>query len=317
MIKETNKSSHILILASELLDDIELSKLPAEALILKASRLARLTGTDEIRQWLSLELGGYYGKDPVSEKYMSMTGRWIDRNEGTGYWGPLSQQEAKIEAQKIKLSLMKTPDTSADVALIVVRETHKAMSQTANRISTYSGIRSRVLAILHNFVSSIYYEKTFENLSETIFEKYRSNIDNMISESCSEVIEKIPSVMDRLQTGNQEAISQALNTCRRILEAFADAIQPPLEEAYEKGGKKISLDASKHQNRLNYFIEKNCNSASRNKRLRQNLANLFDRVSNGIHNDVSTVEAEALFLNTYLYLGEVLNLIKETKLETS
>ena len=39
-----------------------------------------------------------------------------------------------------------------------------------------------------------------------------------------------------------------------------------------------------------------------------NLANLFDRVSSGVHNDVSVSEARALFLNTYLLLGEILHL---------
>ncbi|KCV45596.1 hypothetical protein L506_0498 [Bordetella bronchiseptica GA96-01] len=38
------------------------------------------------------------------------------------------------------------------------------------------------------------------------------------------------------------------------------------------------------------------------------MSNLFDRVSSGVHKDISSEEARALFLNTYLFLGEILHL---------
>ena len=74
------------------------------------------------------------------------------------------------------------------------------------------------------------------------------------------------------------------------------------------GGNVLKLDAGKHQNRINAYIHTKTESQSRKQRLRQNLSNLFDRVSTGVHSDVGTEEARALFLNTYLFLGEVLHL---------
>ena len=71
------RNEHIIRLAAELLDDIELNKLGPEALVLKASRLARLAGTEEIREWLSYELGGYSNTE-VGRKYMTATRRWTD-----------------------------------------------------------------------------------------------------------------------------------------------------------------------------------------------------------------------------------------------
>lgn len=84
-----SRSDHILELAKELLDDIELGRTDAERLILKSSRLARWVGSDEVRYWLKLELGGYNSTNHVSLKYMGITGRWLDQNKGTGYWGLL------------------------------------------------------------------------------------------------------------------------------------------------------------------------------------------------------------------------------------
>ena len=81
-----SRSEHILDLAKELLDDIELSRCNAEALLLKTSRLARWVGSDEIKAWLKFELQGYNSSNDISLKYMGLTGRWTDRENNKGYW---------------------------------------------------------------------------------------------------------------------------------------------------------------------------------------------------------------------------------------
>lgn len=305
---EQSRSEHILALAKELLDDIELSRLPAESLLLKASRLARWVGSDEIKYWISLEMQGYSGTNEVSLKYMGLTGRWINREEKKGYWGPLAHQEAALVAQNIKLKSLTTPDTSGDWAYRIMDMHEKQLTNTTNYISTLSGIKSRVLSILHIFVSGIYYEKEFDNLSESIFEKYKSDVDSLISANCGDVLEQIPSVISRLAEGNSESISQALTTVRRIIDSFADSIFPPRETTVNIGGNEITLGANKHQNRINAFVNERVESKSRKAKIRQNLSNLYERVSVGVHNDVSAEEARSLFLNCYLLLGEVLHI---------
>ena len=305
---EQSRSEHILVLARELLDDIELSRLPAESLLLKASRLARWVGSDEIKYWINLEMQGYNSTNEISLKYMGLTGRWTNIDEMKGYWGPLAQQEAALGAQNIKLKSLTTPDTSGDWALRVMDMYQEQLGNTTSYISTLSGIKSRVLSILHNFVSAVYYEKEFDNLSESIFEKYKSDVDNLISANCGDVLEQIPSVMSRLAEGNAESISQALTTVRRIIDSFADSIYPARETTINIGGNEITLGATKHQNRINAFVHERIESKSRKVKIRQNLANLYDRVSTGVHNDVSAEEARSLFLNCYLLLGEVLHI---------
>ena len=307
---EESRSTHITELAKELLDDIELNRMSAEHLLLKATRLARWMGSEETQKWLSLEMIGYNSSDPISLKYMSLTGRWIDREKGIGYWGPLAQQEAGIAAEKAKLASMRTPDAGGEWANVAIHNVTTAMTQTANIISTLSAIKGRVLARLHQFVSEVHYSLAFESLSESIFEKYKRDVDILIAESCGNVLSQMPAVVDRLAARQPEAVSQALTTCRRILESFADSIFPPTEETIEIGGNTLNLGPDKHQNRINAFIHTRTNSQTRKKRLRQNLANLFDRVSTGVHNDVALEEAKALFLNTYLLLGEILHLGK-------
>jgi len=303
-----SKSQHVLELSRELLDDIELSRLQAEQLLLKASRLARLAGSDEIRAWLRFEMSGYNSSDPIALKYMGVTGRWTDYEKKEGYYGPLAQQEATITAYTAQLASMRTPDVAGEWANLAITNITNSMSAISKAVSRLSGIRSKVLGRLHTFASEVFYEKQFETLAESIFERWQNGVDVLLAEHCGPVLEKIPSVMSRLSEGDPESVSQALTTCRRIIDSFADSIYPPSEETIELGGNQISLGPGKSQNRINAFVALRTTSSTRRQRIRQNLSHLYERVSTGVHADVTAEEAHSLFLNTYLLLGEVLQL---------
>jgi len=307
-MRQKSQAEHVLELSRELLDDVELGRLDADKLLLKCSRLARLVGSEEIQAWIKFEMQGYNSTDPISLKYMSRTGRWTNYKEKKGHWGPLAQQEAKIRALNAELTALRLPDVSGDWALAATSRVTNSIAAARNAISAISTIQSRVLALLHEFVAQVYYEREFAALVESVFERYKKDVDALIAIHSGDVLGKIPSVVDRLSEGDSEGISQALSTCRRILEAFADSIFPATDVAVEVSGTTLKLDASKHQNRINAYIAQKIDSSSRRQRLRQNLSNLFDRVSVGVHNDVTADEAFSLFLNTYLFLGEVLHL---------
>jgi hypothetical protein len=209
---------------------------------------------------------------------------------------------------KVGLAALRLPDVSGDWAFATTDRVTRSIAAARNAIITISGIQSRVLGLLHKFVTEVYYEREFAALAESTFERYKKHVDALIALRSGDVLRKISAAINRLSEGDNEGISQALTTCRRILEAFADSIFPPTDAVIELGGNNLTLDASKHQNRINAFIAQRTESPSRRQRLRQNLSNLFDRVSAGVHEDVTADEAFSLFLNTYLLLGEVLYL---------
>ncbi len=209
---------------------------------------------------------------------------------------------------KLQLTTIKVDSVSGEMAHIV---THRIVNETTmitTKISRLSAICSRVKGLIYEFVFSIYYEKIFSELSESIFEVYKLSIDSLLAGKCNDVLEKIPSIFERLSNGESEAVSHALTTCRRIIDSFADAISPPSEEGIEIDGNTLKLDKGKHQNRINAYIHLKTDSKSRKHKLRQTLSNLYERVCSGVHSDVSVNEAKALFLEVYLFLGEVLSL---------
>ncbi|HCI9655804.1 hypothetical protein [Enterobacter hormaechei] len=310
------RSEHELELAKELLDDIELSRLNAEALFLKAARLARLCGTEEFKKWIGFEIRGYVSNEDTSLKFMTKTGRWTNREEKKGYWAPIAQIEAIINSQTLKLNSLGTPNVSGvSMAYPIMKEHRDLVNNVSNSISTYSGIKSRALGVLHDFVSAIYYEKELDHLAESIFERYKKDIDTLISDLCAEVLQQIPSVVNRLAEKDEESVSQALTTVRRIIDSFADAIFPPTEDTYEIGGEALTLGPSRHLNRINVFVHQRIESKGRKDKIRQNLKNLYARVSTGVHADVTIEEAQSLFLNCYLLLGEILHIGTLEKIE--
>lgn len=289
------------------MDDIELTKNEAQSILLKTTRLARYVDDSKIRDWLKFEMQGYPDTE-LSRTYMSLTGRWTDKEKSLGYWFPLSQIEAKIQIETTKLNQLRIPDTSAEMALPIIRDIRNSINDTAIRIAKLGGIKSRVISLLHEFVTNVYYEKTFDQLAESIFDSYKSDIDLLIAENSGDIIEQIPSVVARLSENDKESISQALTTCRRIIDNFANKIFPPTEETINIGGNELSLKENNVLNRINAYVHQNCESSNRKKKIRQNLANLYSRVSTGVHVDVDSKEAKNLFLNVYLLLGEILTL---------
>ncbi len=300
-------SESIRLLADETLADIELSRLPAEQLVLKAARLARLAGHEELKVWLPYEMHGYADND-VGEKYMTLTGRWTDKAERKGWWGSIGQIEANIQVYETKLESSKLPSLSGDALLLATNQILGSQNVTTNLLTQLAGIRSKMIALLHRYVTEIYYEAEFSTRQETIFETAKLRIDALLAPIAKETLSRIDIIYQRLASDDPEAISQALITCRRLIDAFADQVFAPQDEPRLLDGQSIALGPEHPLNRIKAFIDDNSASHSRSNRLKRRLTDLYERVNAGVHADVSPEEARFLFLDTYLLLGEILSL---------
>jgi len=169
-----SKSKAIVALARELLDDIELSRLSGESLLLKAIRLARLSDAEKELMWFAYELAGYAHDDPVALEYMGLMERWTDYEKKLGWWMPLAQIETTIAAIKIQMQTLRVPDVSYSPSnphswptsdFMILSEPINSVIQKGAELShligQLGGIRSRVIAYTHSFVVRVYHEKKF------------------------------------------------------------------------------------------------------------------------------------------------------------
>jgi hypothetical protein len=297
------------VLAEDLLADIELTRLGAEQILLKGVRLARLIGDETSLRWLELELHGYEFTNETRSMLTQMKRIFKDdKGVERAHVISLGSIEASIRAQEARLDSLRTPSLSGELLAIALDRVHGQINSATSGIMTFSPIRSAVLAQIHAFAAQTYYELTFSARQEELFEAARRDIDGMLAPVSAKALAKIESITERLGRGDQEAISQAMSTCRRLIDSFADAVDPPQTEPMLVDGQPMEVSKSKVLNRIDAFVRQRTKSQSRQQRLRQLLRGIYERVSAGVHDDVTPSEARFLFLETYVVLGEILAL---------
>jgi hypothetical protein len=315
--------AHRLELAKELVDDTELSRLAPEQLLLKAYRLARLSDNDDIRTWLHYELNGYPNNEEA-KLYMDKVWRWTDKEKNTGWWVPFASINGSIAATQVQIQQLKVPDvhlslSSANPSEFVggfggvsagiaepANSVLRRLNDLTSTVTTLNGIRSRILARIHVFATDVYYKLAFGAAAESIFQRNRTDIDELLRKVAPDVIEKMPAINDRLVAGDSEAISQAMNTCRRMIKAFADSVYPPGESTVTVDGHEYEIGSEKVLNRIELFCIDKVKSKSRRERLVKTVRLVYDRTSTGVHTDILADEARSIFLLTYIILGEIL-----------
>jgi hypothetical protein len=301
----TNRQEEALRLAEELLTDIELARNPTTKHVLKAKRLARLVGDDDAQVWLDFELGR--GSDtPAGRRWMDATNRWTDRDAGEGNWGGSAWHEATRESTKAAMETL-SGDISGEGLTQAVRYRSSQAVALARIIGNSSIVLAAVDAQVYAFATRVAHEIMFSELQASLFDATRETIDGRLT-SAGDALKKIESINERLATGSPEAISQAMATCRRLIDATADELFPAREEPYMKGEQPLTVKHSNVLNRINAYVHQSGIVGGRGDRIRRALEGLYDRTSTAVHAEVDEHEARYLFLNTYILLGEILTI---------
>ena len=272
---------------------------------MKASRLTRLIEDDEAIQWLEYERFGYNDRDEISLKYLGLTDRWIDIPAKKAYFASALVHTQIIEDHKQKLEAIQKYIPSDGISIVYKQQD---MAKLTNNMFASQRVLLAIRARIQEFATRIYYEQVFSGQAETIFSQYQNDVDGLLAVTAKTAFQRLPQAFERLGAGDPEAISHALTTCRRVIDSFADAVYPPRAEPANIGGQQIDVGAPHTRNRLRVFVYERTGAGSRYDRLRKALTSLYDRVSAGVHADVTIGEARALVLHTYLLLGEILSL---------
>jgi hypothetical protein len=302
------KNDQIAALALEVLEDAEMSRGSVESLILKASRLARLVGDEEVATWLYHEVHGYNASSEVCLKYLGLTSRWIDVEANKAYFAGLTVHEALLDSCKEEMEVVKRFVPSGQYSASQFHNQQKQASEITAKMLYARRIVSAVRAQIQDFATHVYHERLFSHQAETIFQLYQEQVDALLAATAGSAFEKLPHAFERLGAGDREAISHALTTCRRVIDSFADSVFPARGEPAKIGEQEIEVGDRQVRNRLRAYIYGRIGQCSRYERLNKTLGLLYDRVSTGVHADVETGEARAIVLQTYLILGELLSL---------
>jgi AbiTii len=300
--------------ASSLIDDIESGRASFEQIVLKASRLARKVKNERVTEILTFEKNGYPSDNARALALLEVTNRKIpDTDKLKNMYHP--QSAAEID------NTIRGYTDQIDALKAFIPTGQFAQMQLANQInqirdlSAYRGqkikVVSTVKSLIYDFALDVYNSSTFNLESSQIFSNFQKHTENLLEEHL-EIFEKWPSVFSRLKDGDTEALSHAMTSCRRIIDGFSKIILKEVDGEFDANGEKIDCSAPMTKNRIRVFLKININSVSRVDRLTKTLKMIYDRVSTGVHSDISYDDAEAIILSTYLFIGEIIKFVKKT-----
>lgn len=307
-LKRVDRQQEALRLAEALLTDIEMSETSTSKRVMKALRLSRLARDDAAQEWLGFEINGVPSSDG-GVAWMTRTRRWTDREEKKGYWAPAASLEATRDASQGALNAFSgSVSLSGDYVTIAMRERNGLINQYTKNVSDMEQVLSAVDAQLYGYASDVYAELRFSKIQASLFEQSRIVVDGILAAMAGDALKKIESVNERLLSDDAEAISQAMSTCRRLIDSVADHVFPARDEPYDLNGQSLTVKQNAVVNRLNAFLHTRGVRGGRADRIRRSLSDIYGRVSTGVHSDVDSHESRYLFLTTYVLLGEVLTL---------
>jgi hypothetical protein len=181
----------------------------------------------------------------------------------------------------------------------------------------YKKRKSDISSNIYQYAMNVYYQLNFsENVSD-IFDVYRNIVDNKLPTIMLNSRDKLDSITNNLQSQNQEDWSNAVHTCRKLLQDFADELYPPSNtKVIGTDGKSYDISKGSYINRLIQYIEKYNSSDNFKQITNSNIEYIGKRLdavygasNKGTHETITTLEeARRYVIYTYLFMGDVLSL---------
>lgn len=322
-------------LSEEILRNIELSELPLSNIALKASRLARLLNEFSYQKLFEYEAGGYpstpTGVPPDVWELAQEAGRTYQKQSKEGETKTyaditsIEELEQQIETGRLGLDAARDRDVSVSSAnpnqYVSTGagnwyERQRISDQILRASKRLSGRKTKI----YQYVLRKNYGLKYSSIASDAFSRTRNFVDTQIGLHIPDSVQKFTAIYENLLSENPEDWSNAVHSCRRVLQDLADSVFPPQDEdrVIEKddGTKRIKLGPDNYINRIMCFVEDNSSSDRFKDVVGSHLGFLGDRLDaifrsaqKGSHAIItSKEEADRYMIYTYLIVGDILSL---------
>lgn len=322
-------------LSGVILKNIELSEISLSNIALKASRLARLLNDFDFQKIMEYEVGGYpmgtEGVAPDIWKLARLANRIYQEKDVTSkvkeyaYLESIGHLEEEISSVKISLEAARDPNVSLSSSnphdFLTAPKGNQleriALRSLLNKVSKRLSERK---VFIYNYCLRKHYELKFSGVASDNFSRIRKRVDSSIGDLIPSAVQKFSAIYENLISDNPEDWSNAVHSCRRILQDLADVIFPASDKdriIIENGVKKrIKLGPDNYINRIICFVEDHKKSdrfadlvGSHLKFLGDRLDAIFKAGQKGSHETItSREEADRYVVYTYLIVGDILTL---------
>lgn len=324
-----------LMLSEEILHNIELNEMPMANVALKVSRLARLLNDFEYQKIMEHEASGYPGTPngiPADIYQLAvLAGREYQHKDSKSsaisnliYSTPIEELEQELRSFDAALAAARDPDVSVSSAnpnQTVWNPTGNYFER--NTLRTNAAQAQRRLSSRRSFVYSYvlrrHYELKFSGIADDIFSRVREKVDSAIGEKVPDAVQKLTAAYENLQSENPEDWSNAVHSCRRLLQDLANAVYPAradVTRTIHGREQTVKLGVDNYINRLIAFIEEQAQSerfehivGSHLSFIGERLDSVFKAAQKGSHATVTREEADRFVVYTYLVTGDILSLL--------
>lgn len=319
-------------LAEEIIKNIELDEIPLDRCALKSTRLARLLNDFEFAEVFKYEASGYpYEPNGMSSgnwKRGLISGRRYQKKkpnteelETYMFLESIGTIETQLEVQKIALSAAQDGSISSANPNQYLKSSGNLLERNAIKLSIQENsarLASR-RALIYDYASRQYYELRFSGIVDDVFSRIRQRVDGEIGSKVPEAVKRFSAVYENMRSENPEDISNAVHSCRRILQDLADSLYPAREDKIVGNGSKqktIKLGADNYINRLMAYADENSDSSrfseivgSHLSFLGERLDSIFQAAQKGSHATITEKsEADRYVAYTYMVVGDLLSL---------
>jgi hypothetical protein len=324
-----------LALSDEILRNIELNEIPLAREALKLCRLARLLNDFEHQRIMEYEASGYpftpSGVAPDVYTLAARAGREHEKKDPKSgnvskviYPTPIEELELEANSSQAALTAARDRDisvTSANPNQFVWNPSGNQKERDTIRYNASIAQRrlSSRRSFLYAYALKRNHELKFSGIADDIFSRIRERVDGRIGEKVPTAVQKLSAVYENLNSDNAEDWSNAVHSCRRILQDLADSIYPAREDAVrEVNGKTktIKLGPDNYVNRIIAFLQEKSASerfeqivGSHLSFIGERLDSVFRAAQKGSHSMVDRDEADRYVVYTYLVVGDVLSLL--------
>lgn len=309
------------------LKELESPKGSILSAVQKLQRSASLVGDEEKRLWCSIQLGdaAYISplkdlldfliehQDPSTSDYQKGLEKHIKALVKLGL-----THEIHFTNEELNIKLISSGGGYINIGFIEERYADLVRLRKGNDGTYYKNNLNEHLNYVkkkaHELASSLYKQLKFSGTISNCFDLLKDAVDDKLLDLNPVIAEQLMLAFKSVSSSKEEEWSQALTTCRRLIEALADQLYP----ATNVKGNGRPLGQNQYVNRIWAFMDYSIESKSNKELAKAHVDFLgswletINKLSHkGVHAELGQLEATKAVFHTYLMIADILEYMEE------
>jgi hypothetical protein len=319
------------------LDDFE-SKSSVAALVRHAHRISVLRHDFSGQVWFALQQRDIAGSvkgslPPDTEHVTELRGKLIALLGEQDGQREYVRQAMRYEASRtengqlhagsvdqVEAVLAQIERAYSEMDSLAPRERDTGQAKLIPQIGALISVLSRIRQAVHDYLVATEEELDSGRTDSKFFDQVYDRINLLLNEYAPDAAVNFVAAQERATAGDEEAISHALTSCRRMIKSLADALYPATgEEIVGSDGLSRKMTDDAYKNRLLKYVQDKVGRHKSGAVLQAVIGDLGNRLSaldalasKGVHANPSLEEANTCVLQTYLLAGDLLAIAEGT-----